>query len=107
MQRQGARSHKSVDDIIVQFLMTEYLFCKYWFPSSPGTCRPASPADTETMANVQHQVVPQQVEAVQDVAGHQHQPNRYGPENARVSDDYDDEVDVKLEPYGLLHQCIM
>ena len=41
------------------------------------------------------------------MAGNQHQPDRYGPENAWVSDDYDDEVDVKLEPYGLMHQCIM
>ena len=60
------------------------------------------------MAHVQHQVVPPTVAEVrQDMAGHQHQPDRYGPENAEVSDDYDDKVDVKLEPYGLMYQCIM
>ena len=44
---------------------------------------------------------------VQDMAGHKHQPDRYGPENAGVSDDYDDEFDVKLEPYGLMHYVIL
>ena len=41
------------------------------------------------------------------MAGHKHQPDRYGPENAGVSDDYDDEFDVKLEPYGLMHYVIL
>ena len=47
--------------------------------------------DTETKAHVQYQVVPPTVAEVgQYMAGHQHQPDRYGPENTEVSDDYDD-----------------
>ena len=75
MHRQGARSHKSVEDI-VQFLTTESSLILQILASlisrNLQTCIP----DTETKALVQHQVVPPTVAEVgQDMAGHQHQPD--------------------------------
>ena len=55
MQRQGARSHKSAEDIIAQFLQS--YFANIGFPhlQEPANLHPSQ--DTETKAHVKLQVV--------------------------------------------------